>query len=949
MQRRTFLSRGSLLTGGYVLMNSFPALAKKAAEMNAEKTADLYKLFQSPPAMYRPFVRWWWNGDKVEKDELIRELRMMKDAGIGGVEINPIKFPARTDDMDKASVQWLSDEWIQLLQATFDEAKTLGMTCDLIVGSGWPFGAEYLGGEERSQVIVIGTHKLEGPLDYEVSMYDLFKEADPTITSVYPGRTMEMLSVKLAPNPLSSLDEVKDLTGEVRNGTVRFSVPKGKYVLYGLVKIHGFMEVINGAPGANGPVLNHYNEAAVKKYLNHMTDTIQQKIGPLSKHVRAFFTDSMELEGANWCEDMMSEFKKRRGYDVFPYLSFILFKTGGMGNVYDFKYGADMGDTFNDMIQRMRYDFELTKTELLEERFITSFTKWCRDNNIKSRVQAYGRGYFPLEGSFDVDLPECETWIKYGLGKEMSEEDYRVGRAYTMINKYVSSAAHLKGKRYISAEELTNTDMVFNDTLEILKIGGDQSTISGVTHPIFHGFNYSPPGAAFPGWVRYGTYFNERNTWWPYFRHFTDYKARISAVLQQAAMFADIAVLPPVPDMWSIYSAQNEPFPSLMYPEWMTFIWESIHRNGNACDYVSERVIRDAQLKDGRLQYGERSYHTLFLVQVDSLEPATAKKLYDFVVAGGRIFCIEATPSKSPGWTNHQQRDMEVKEWISKMQAYPQRFITLKKPEKNFTAWYADIQQLYQITPYVKISEPDPFITQVRYQTKDAELIMFINSSMDNGHALNLNFSKDIINKKQGWLWNAEDGSRSKIETKEGNFQLNFGPADCKLFVFDHEKKGIAYKPLPLMGTNTVQIDNWDVEFKHIDGSVKQVKLDVLKDLKDMPDFVNFSGVATYRSSFNITDVKNTANLNLGKVYGVSEVSINGAASEVQWYGRRVYSLSGKVKQGTNTIEIKIITSMGNYLKTLKNNSIAQYWTNELRKNQPIQSMGMVGPVTIYS
>lgn len=949
MQRRTFLSRGALLTGGYVLANSFPALAKKVAATNAEKTADLYELFQSPPSIYRPFVRWWWNGDKVEKDELIRELRMMKEAGIGGVEINPIKFPARTDDMGKASVQWLSNEWIELLQVTFDEAKALGMTCDLIVGSGWPFGAEYLEGEERSQVIVTGLHKLEGPLDYEVSMYDLFKDADPAITSVYPGRTMEMLSVKLVPNPLNSINDVKDLTSEVRNGTVRFSIPKGKYVVYGLVKILGFMEVINGAPGANGPVLNHYNEAAVKKYLNHMTDTIQQKIGPLSKHVRAFFTDSMELEGANWCEDMMSEFKKRRGYDVFPYLPFILFKTGSMGNVYDFKYGADMGDTFTDMIQRMRYDFELTKTELLEERFVTSFTKWCRNNNIKSRVQAYGRGYFPLEGSFDVDLPECETWIKYGLGKEMSEEDYRVGRAYTMINKYVSSAAHLKGKRYISAEELTNTDMVFNDTLEVLKIGGDQSTISGVTHPIFHGFNYSPPNAAFPGWVRYGTYFNERNTWWPYFRHFTDYKARISAVLQHATMFADIAVLPPVPDMWSIYSAQNEPFPSLMYPTWMTFIWEAIHRNGNACDYVSERVIKDAQLKDGRLQYGDRSYHTLFLVQVDSLEPETAKKLYDFVTAGGRIFCIETIPSKSLGWTNHQQRDMEVKEWISKMQAYPQRFITLKKPEKNFTAWYTGIQQQYQITPYIKISEPDPFITQVRYQTKDAELLIFINSSMNNGHVLNLNFSKDIINKKQGWLWNAEDGSRSKIETKEGNFQLNLGPADCKLFVFDKEKKGIAYKPLPLMGANTINIDDWDVEFKHIDGSVKQVKLTALQDLKDMPDFVNFSGVVTYRSSFNVTDVKNAGYLNIGEVYGVSEVSINGGAIEVQWYGRRIHSLTGKVKQGTNKIEVKIITSMGNYLKTLKDNPIAQYWTNELRKNQPIQSMGMVGPVTIYS
>jgi len=34
-------------------------------------------------------------------------------------------------------------------------------------------------------------------------------------------------------------------------------------------------------------------------------------------------------------------------------------------------------------------------------------------------------------------------------------------------------------------------------------------------------------------------------------------------------------------------------------------------------------------------------------------------------------------------------------------------------------------------------------------------------------------------------------------------------------------------------------------------------------------------------------------------------------------------------------------------MKTLKGNQIAQYWTNNIKKAQPIQSMGLVGPVTI--
>ena len=75
---------------------------------------------------------------------------------------------------------------------------------------------------------------------------------------------------------------------------------------------------------------------------------------------------------------MMDEFKKRRGYDLFPHLPNVLFNTGAMGNVTDFKYGVNMAPEFASMIRRMRYDFELTKAEPLEERFIKPYDEWER-------------------------------------------------------------------------------------------------------------------------------------------------------------------------------------------------------------------------------------------------------------------------------------------------------------------------------------------------------------------------------------------------------------------------------------------------------------------------------------------------------------------------------------------------------------------------------------------
>src|SRR5258706_10266287 len=98
-----------------------------------------------------------------------------------------------------------------------------------------------------------------------------------------------------------------------------------------------------------------------------MSGAIQEKIGPLSSYIRSFFSDSLEFEGSNWCGDMQAEFQKRRGYDLVPWLPFLLYKIAGMGNTWVYDYGAEQGPDFKEMIQRVRYDFELTKTELIKE------------------------------------------------------------------------------------------------------------------------------------------------------------------------------------------------------------------------------------------------------------------------------------------------------------------------------------------------------------------------------------------------------------------------------------------------------------------------------------------------------------------------------------------------------------------------------------------------------
>lgn len=915
-----------------------------------------YDQFRNPEAKYRPFVRWWWNGDKVNANELRRELHLLKDAGIGGVEINPVGFPGGADDLGIPSIPWLSKEWIDMLKVAFDQASKLDMTCDLIVGSGWPFGGEFLQGDERGQVMVVGVEKLSGPQEYTTSVFSLLKEADPAISKPYSGRVPHLLSLQLVPEPLGSLDQVIDLSDKINEkGAFTIQIPEGKYALYALVRIDSFGAVISGAPGAQGPTLNHLDSTAVKKYLNHMSDAIQAQLGPLAQYIRSLFTDSMELEGANWSSDFAAEFKKRRGYDIMPYLQYTMFKTGGMGNVLDYNYAVEMTPEFKEMIDRMRYDVELTKAEMFRDRFTIPYTNWCRQLGVKSRAQAYGRGFFPLESGMYYDIPEGESWttnwLQHRIGEEMSNEEYRAGRAYTMVNKYITSAAHLTGKRLISAEEMTNTYRVFNATPEFLKIGSDQNAQVGITHSVWHGFNYSPPEAPFPGWVRYGSYYSEKNNWWRYFNCLNTHRARVASQLQNADMYADIAILMPVSDMWTTMGMQNEPFPSSINKPYQSLVWEAMNKNGNGTDYISEPLICASTISDGMLHYGPRSYKNLFLVGVERMNPETLAKLYEFAQQGGHIFCVETVPYKSLGWKDHEKRDAEVKAWIEKLQAMPEQFIHLEKPADNdFITWYAGVQKQYGITPTVQIESPDPFVMANLFVRDDGSRIYFFtNTHLHNSHQTKLTFPQEAT-RMNAWVWNLDNGERYRLPLdKAGAMTLDLGPADARMIVFDRDnnKKAPVWAPLPTSGADSTTLSDWSLEFHHsLEHWIKTATTDTLKDLKDT-EWKSFTGDVVYRTDVEVDDPEGMV-LNLDKVYGVASLKVNGVDCGTSWYGRRIYDLSKVLHKGWNRIEVTVTTTMGNYLQTWKENRIAQQWTNRPGRPQPVQSMGMAGPVTLY-
>ncbi len=103
------------------------------------------EIFVHPPDDARIMMRWWWFGPSVTKPELEREMRAMKEGGIGGLEVQAT-LPAgpRRSRHGLPQLPYLSPEFLDALTFTGQKAKELGLRMDLTLCSGWPYGGPHI-------------------------------------------------------------------------------------------------------------------------------------------------------------------------------------------------------------------------------------------------------------------------------------------------------------------------------------------------------------------------------------------------------------------------------------------------------------------------------------------------------------------------------------------------------------------------------------------------------------------------------------------------------------------------------------------------------------------------------------------------------------------------------------------------------------------------------------
>ena len=137
----------------------------------------------------------------------------------------------------------------------------------------------------------------------------------------------------------------------------------------------------------------------------------------------------------------------------------------------------------------------------------------------------------------------------------------------------------------------------------------------------------------------------------------------------------------------------------------------------------------------------------------------------------------------------------------------------------------------------------------------------------------------------------------------------------------------------------------WDVDLRPAGGASFHRRVPQLFDLSlaaEDPEVAAFGGIAIYRAEFEWADETRTL-LGLGTVHGVSSVRLNGKDLGARWWGRHLYDAKDALAKGSNVLEIEVTTTLGNRMRSLKDNPVAKSWSWWF----PPIPMGLVGPVQL--
>jgi len=606
-------------------------LARTAAVAQDRSSVDaLRQSFEHPPADCRILMRWWWFGPAVTKSEIKRELEQMKAAGIGGAEIATL-YPLELDDPQTGfhNSAFLSDEHIEDLGYAATEARELGLRLDVTLGSGWPFGGPHIpitqaAGAMRVEAVAIPAGA-----------------SSIAIPDIDTGEKLDAIFLVLGTPDAPVLREGKQLERPViANGRLQISTELGEaYNAVFFISSRTGMTVKRPAVGAEGFVLDHYDEKAIETHLHAVGDRLLTAFGDHPPY--AVFSDSLEDYGSDWTPALLEEFERRRGYDIAPHL-LALIGDAGPGTA------------------AVRHDWGRTLTELADDNYLKPLHKWASQHHTLFRSQTYGYPPVTLSSNRYADLPEGEGKATVLMWRQFSD------------TRWAASAGHLFGRPVISSETWTWLHSpAFRATPLDMKAEADLHFLQGINQLVGHGWPYSPESAGEPGWRMYAAgAFNAHNPWWFAMPDLTAYLQRVSFALRQGRPANDVALLLPNDDAWAGFTVNGRLSSAVTTKTGFNTRGKDVSVDESMDELLGHTVIPQILDAGFNLDFIDAdaidslgiSYPILVLPGVDRIPLATYRKIEQYAAHGGIVFATRRLPSTAPGFLNAAAGTREIQE-----------------------------------------------------------------------------------------------------------------------------------------------------------------------------------------------------------------------------------------------------------------------------------------------
>lgn len=902
---------------------------------NCHKEDSLKKDFHNPPESSKPGVYWYFMDGNLNREEMTKDLESMKKVGI-----NNLIFLEVGIGVPRGPVDFMSEEWQELFVHAVREAERLGIRILLGAGPGWcGSGGPWVKPEESMKHLVFSEtnvtggkrvdvqlpipeqrstvwHTMKNPYYEDVAVYAISNTVKPVIEDINEKALYERDPYSSKPNVkpwLPSLavftepaeenvlrqNEIIDVSEYLKDdGHLIWDAPEGDWIIIRMG------ERVTGASTRPSPEpvigleSNKLDSTAFKNHLKNYTDILLGKAAPRKEGVgwTGFHMDSWESGAQNWTDNIVDEFKKRRGYDPEPW--FLAYTGRAIESV--------------EITERFLWDLRQTCKELLLENHAEFGKRYAHKHGLELTIEPYD-----MNPAGDLDLGSVADVIM----AEFWSKRFGYDTHYAVVQ--ATSISHITGQPIVGAEVFTSdNDQAWQEYPWSMKDQSDWALAHGINRFVYHTFAHKPLGEAYrPGMTmgQYGVHWDRGQTWWPMVEAYHKYISRCSHMMQQGQAVSDILYLTP------------EGAPMVFTPpaDAMEENGAIPDKKGYSFDGCSPKMLMErADVKDGKIVFpGATSYEIMVLPNFKTMTPELLEKIASLVEKGAKVIGIP--PIKSPGLSGYPDCDEKVKRLAENLWGSLEEPNELKeiKTGKGAIYWggtlqsdglYPSYKSTVEILKQLDISEDfwsaNNTIRFGHRRTVDKD-IYFVANRTNDAQRTTCNFRTS----GEPELWSGVDGSSRQLQhykTEDGitAIDLEFAPYESCFIVFNRMKaidnkvkKGRAN--FPVFTTIKTIRGPWNVSFDPKFGGPENIEFDELMDWTshEMLGIKYYSGIASYNKTFNIEKLENKEYyIDLGIVNDVARMKLNGKDIGVIWCAPWRIDVSEALKDGENQLEIEV-------------------------------------------